>query len=241
MKQIENINIKEFTSILSNYIKSTSKKMVKTTNMVMDLDFANWMSGMGRDKKWFRTEVKFDGNSYIFTEKEITDEKFISILNDALAISGVRGRVVYDVCGDGYWLPKTYYFKSLEIFTKPCKEFISLVKYVDKNANFTIGDTDVFRVSICGKRDSHSDTGRYNYLCYNNTMCATILKTIRENKATRDIVKVSVEDYIDRGDEGDYRCAMYQESEWYGHRGNKLIVKIETPKGKKKLYREYYN
>jgi hypothetical protein len=34
---------------------------------------------------------------------------------------------------------------------------------------------------------------------------------------------------------------MYQESEWYGHRGQMLCVEVTTPKGKVKMSEEFYD
>jgi hypothetical protein len=138
------------------------------------------------------------------------------------------------VCGDGYWSPKVTYFRRVEIYSKPCKEFNSLRKYIEKYADFTLGEVDVFDVSVCGKRSSWSDSGRYDYLCYNANMCSEIERYIKANRTSKDKVSVKVEEYFSHGDETDYKIAQYQESEWYGYRGKLIVVEVTTPKGKTK-------
>jgi len=227
------VKIDELKKILPNILKGIEKRMGNVTNVVANIDLHNWCCGCGKNAKWAYSEIYCDGVKYIIKEKEVTDEMFVRILNDALAVSKVRGKVVYDVCGDGYWSPKQTYFRRLEIFAKPCKEFISLVKYIEKYSRFTLGDTDIFYTNVCGKRTSWSD-GKYRYLCYDAERCKAILADMRKYRGSKDTLKVGVKEFFSHGDDTDYRVAMYQESEWYGCRGNKLVVSIKTPNGKEK-------
>ena len=233
MARIENKTRAEVTALMAKFIKESAKAMT-CTNKEIDTDLSNWCSGFGRNSKWSYTEIKFGGNSYIFKDKEIDDLAFVQMWNDAIAIAKVRGKVTYDTYGDGYWTPKTYRFKRVEIFAKPCKEFITLAKMLEKYANKSLGDIDVFSVSVCGKRESWSDSGRYYYLCYEPKKCKAIIDYIRAQKGSKDVLTFSVDDYFSHGDDMDYKCAMYQETEWYGERGNKLTIQITTPKGKAK-------
>ena len=233
MAKIENKTREQVTALMAKFIKESFKAMTSNSKE-LNVELNNWCSGFGRNSKWSYTEIRFGGDSYIFKDKEIDDLSFVRMWEDAIAISKVRGKVTYDTYGDGYWTPKTYRFKRVEIFAKPCKEFISLVKLIEKYAKFSLSETDIFSVSVCGKRSSWNDSGRYYYLCYEPKKCQGIIDYIREQKSSRDTLSVSVEDYFSHGDNGDYKCAQYQESEWYGERGNKLVVKVTTPKGKAK-------
>lgn len=234
-KRIENKTREEVTALIAKYIKECFKAMT-CTNKTLHLEVHNWCSGFGRNSKWSFSEIEVGSDSYVFRDKEIDDARFISMINDAIAISGVRAKVFSQTYGDGYWVPKETRFERVEIYAKPCKEFITLAKMIEKYANFSLHETDVFGVSVCGKRSSWSDVGRYNYLCYEPNVCNAIMEYIRANRKGKDTLVVSVEEYFSHGDETDYKCAMYQESEWYGCRGNKLSVKAFTPSGKSKAF-----
>lgn len=234
----------QLTSILAKFIKDCQKGMGDKTNIELPIDIENWNCGMGRNSKWSHTDIIVGSypnkTTYTFTDREITNEQFVRMLKDAIAKSNVRAKVVYDECGDGYWCDKVTIFRRVEVFAKPCKEFDSLRNYVDKYGRYTIGDTDIYNVNICGKRDSYSDTGRYRYLCYDAKTCKVILDTLRKFRGSKDTLKVTDVPYTNRGDETDYRIAQYQESEWYGYRGTGLSFKITSPSGKVKLDKQFY-
>lgn len=232
--------------IIAKAMREKSKSMGDETNIKFPIRYENWQCGMGRDARWSNTDITLLVNSkkttYTFTDKEITQRGFIDMLNKALEKSKVKGRVVYDEqeVWHGYHHGTEYCFKRVELFSNPCKEFNTLRKYLEKHANFKLGDMDVFSVDVCGKRSSWGDSGDYYYLCYDPKRCKRILYDIKYNKGSKDLLKVSTEKYLDHGDDMEYQCAMYQESEWYGHRGNKLCIEVTTPKGKVKLNEEYY-
>jgi hypothetical protein len=244
MEQKKQVTREKLTSILAKFIKECQKSMGDKTNIELPINYESWCSGCGRNSKWSHTDIIVGSypnkTTYTFTDRELTQEQFITMLKNAVAQSKVNAKVFYDECGDGYWCDKEYRFKRVEIFAKPCKEFITLRKYVEKYTHLTIGDLDAYYVDVCGKRSSWSDSGRYYYLCYDAKECKKILDAIKAKKGSKDVLKVSVEEYFDHGDEGDYQCAMYQESEWYGHRGTKVCVKVATPSGKVKLNKEFY-
>jgi hypothetical protein len=233
MEKIENITKEGLITSMVAFIKDWSMRIGERTNLNLPIEYSNWMCGMGLHKKWSHTEITLDDKSYIFKDKEITEEDFIHLLNKALEKSGVNGKVFYDVCGDGYWCEKQYIFRRLEIFAKPCKEFNELNKLFKKYASKTLGDLDVFSVEICGKRSSYSDCGEYHYLCHNAKKCLSIIEYIKANKGRNGVVSFSVNDYLDHGDETDYKIAQYQESEWYGKRGNNLTIVIKCGRNKK--------
>lgn len=239
MATIENITRKQVTDLIAKFIKESYKNMGTATNKNLDIEFGNWSSGFGRDSKWAYTRIEFGGNAYKFTDKEINDAEFVRILIDAVAIAGVRAKVLSQTYGDGYWTPKEIRFERVEMYAAPCKEFVKLTKMLEKYANFTLHETDIFEVSVCGKRSSWSDSGRFYYLCYYPNKCNAIIDYIRKNRGSKDTVVAKVEEYFSHGDEGDYKCAMYHESEWYGCRGNKLSIAISTPSGRAKALNKW--
>ena len=238
MENKKQVTREQLVSLMAKFIKEQSKSMGDKTNVELPISISSWVCGMGRDKKWTHTDITigdyYNKTIYTFTDKEITDERFVRMLNKALEESKVRGKVYADTYGDGYWTPEQTIFRRIEIYAAPCKEFNTLAKLIQKYANKTIGGTDIFHVRVCGKRSSWSDSSAYRYLCYDAKKCQTIIDTIRAKKTSKDGLKVEIEEYFSHGDEGDYRCAMYQESEWYGCRGAKLHFTIKTPTGKVK-------
>ena len=232
------ITREKLVSVMAKFIKGQSKQMGDKTNMELPISISSWVCGMGRDKKWAHTDIEIgeyrDKVVYTFTDKEITDEQFVYMLRKALEESKVRGQVFADIYGDGCWTPKQTIFRRVEIYAAPCKEFTTLAKLIQKYSGKTINGTDVFHVSVCGKRSAWSDSSNYRYLCYDAKKCQTIIDIIRTKKTSKDALKVELEGYFSHGDEEDYRCAMHMESEWYGCRGIKLHITITTPTGRVK-------
>ena len=232
------ITREKLVSVMAKFIKEQSKQMGSKTHIELPIEITSWSSGFGRNSQWAHTDIEIgeyrDKVIYTFTDKEITDEQFVRMLNRALEESKVRGKVFADVCGDGYWTKQITYFRRIEIYAKPCKEFTILANMIQKYSGKTIEGTDVFHVRVCGKRSSWSDSRDYSYLCYEPNQCKAIIDTIRSKKTSKDALKVEIEEYFSHGDEEDYRCAMHMESEWYGCRGAKLHLTIKTPSGKVK-------
>jgi signal recognition particle subunit SRP54 len=67
------------------------------TNMELDIEHHDWVCGMGNYKKWSNSEIKFDYKSYIFRDKEITEEDLKAPLREvrmALLEADVNFKVV---------------------------------------------------------------------------------------------------------------------------------------------------
>lgn len=203
------------------------------------IELRNWGAGWGNKWKWSSSEIKVGNETYKFTDKEVTDQEMISLAKQALELSGCKGKVLYDECGDGYWISKTYSFNGIKVYGEPCNEFKELNKMLAKYGNKTIGEQDVFHVNVCGKRSSWSDSGHESYLCYMPKVCANIIDYIRHNRLRGWKVCISTEEYFSHGDEMDYRCAQHQESEWYGCRGVMLVTDIKNTKGEPKLHKTF--
>lgn len=225
----------QIVDLMVDYIKDSYKNMGKATNKELGLNISNWTCGMGRDRKWSFSEIQVGYDSYMIEDKEVTTDQFIRMVNDAIAKSKVRAKVFSEVYGDGYWTPRETHFNKVEIYAAPIKEFIQMQKLIEKYANFTLHETDVYHVRVCGKRSSWSDVGRVDYLCYNKQKCDKVIELLKKKRTSRDNVKVEVKEYFSHGDEGDYKCAIHMESEWYGYRGQKMELTITTPKGKVKV------
>lgn len=224
----------QIKTAIVDYLKKTQKEMGTTTNKKLGLDLSNWTCGMGKNSKWSFSEIHVGNDSYMIDDKEVTTTQFIQMLKDAIAIAGVRAKVFSKEYGDGYWTPKETILEKVEIYAKPCDEFVKLQKLIEKHANYTLHETDVFDVRVCGKRSAWSDSGRPIYLCYEPEECKKLIELIRAKKTSKDNLRVEIKEYFSHGDDTDYNYAIHTESEWYGYRGVKLILTITTPKGKVK-------
>jgi len=234
MARIENFSKERLVKLIADHIKKSFKQMGTLTNCNLDIRLDNWGCRMNGKWTWHTSEIKFGDNSYIYKDKQIDDAAFIRILNDAIALSNVRCKVYSQTYGDGYWTPKETHFERVEMYAKPCKEFITLYKMLEKYANRTLGETEVFFARVCGKRSSWSESGERQYLCYNAKQCQNIIDTIRKHRTSKDSFGFEVEECFSHGDDYDYEIAQYQESEWYGSNQTKLHITIKTPSGKVK-------
>ena len=240
METRENLKNK-VAKLLAKAIKDASKNIKGNVYNYskVSVELNQWSSGFGRNSKWSYTEVVIGSDKVKFTDRELDDREFISLAKAALEQSKCKGEVLYDECGDGYWMPKTYYFKGIRVYGEVCKEFNNLNKLLKKYGNKTIEEHSVFYVDVCGKRSSWSDTGRKLFLDYAPKMCARIIDYINHNRLRGWKVAISTDDFFSHGDEMDYKVAQYQESEWYGTRGTMLVVDIKNSKGENKLHKTF--
>lgn len=109
---------------------------------------------------------------------------------------------------------------KLVIFLKPCKEFLSLKKYLSKYAKYDLQLTTFYYKNIWGKRNSEY-TKSENYLAYSPSACKDILAWLGANKATTCKIVVE-EDYHFYRDEENY----VREIEWNGLRYNDMKVSL---------------
>lgn len=239
MEEITNVTREQVTKLIAKFIKEQYKLMGDKSNMELGIEHHNWACGFGRNQRWSHSEIYFNRKKYLFKDREITEDQFIHMLNTALEMSKVSGKVFYDVYGDGCWIERQTIFRRIEIFGKPCREFNELNKVLKKHTGKEVGSFDVFSVAVCGKRSSYSSSGRHFYLCHRPTLCQTIIDYIKANKGRNGIIRFSVSDYLNHGDEYDYEIAQYQESEWYGKGGNRLTIEIKEGKGKKNYSNDF--
>ena len=226
--------------LMAKYIKECSKKLNDTRSSVeVSILHRNWTS-CGKERKWSWTEIKFNGNEYHFYDKEITDKDFLVIVNTALRESNCRGKVKTkeweESNPDGWWRSpiKHIKFDGLTLLGKPCKEFVTLNRLLNKYTNKSLEETEVNTSRVCGKRNSWSaNSNSTGYLCYNPEKCKRAIEFIRTKRTSKDTLFFEVKNELYHDDE-DYRIAQYQESEWYGLEYNYLLLKVTTPKGKEK-------
>lgn len=115
----------------------------------------------------------------------------------------------------------------LTIFKNPCKEFLSLKKYLSSYAKYDLRLPTFYYKNIWGKRNSHYS--KYEkYLAYDSAACKSILSWLRANKATTCKIKVE-ESYNLYRDEENY----VREIEWNGEETNNMKVSLFSKKTNK--------
>jgi hypothetical protein len=224
---------KELVKIIVEFIKEQKKLMGDKSNITLPIEYNNWGARINGKFIWKSTTIMLGNKELEITDREISESSFVSILENALDESGVKGRVFSRKCGDGYWCPKETYFERVDIYGKPCKEFNELNRLFVKYGENKLDETYVFSVGICGKRTTYDDSGKYRYLCHSSKKCQAIIDFIKANKGRNGEITRDIKAFVDNGDEEEYRIAQYLESEWYGSRGYSLTIKIKNGKGKK--------
>lgn len=120
------------------------------------------------------------------------------------------------------------------LFSKPCKEFISLSNYIDKYCGKKIELTDIYGVSIGGKRGRvYGEEGSRQYLAYEPNRCIKYLEELRKSRGTKDLISTTISSR-DEIDEWELECSIRNEVEFSGMRYNECTITIKTPNGKLK-------
>lgn len=120
----------------------------------------------------------------------------------------------------------------ISLIAEPCKEFVSLQKYLAKYCGITIGDTDCYRVCIGGKRGRiYGEDGERRYICHEPIYCKSILEKLRIARGARDKANGAIK-MQDNIDDWVLRNSIYNETEFSGTRCRQCVVTIQTPSGK---------
>lgn len=124
------------------------------------------------------------------------------------------------------------------IYSKPCKEFVSLQKYLLKYAGYKLTEIDIMDEHISGKRSLY-DVDGVTLLHTNPTKCKQILDWCKTNKHYGNILKVAPTDSIYYGD----RFNSYgedRECEWSGYRSHGIQIEVFTASGRKTKSTEFH-
>lgn len=136
--------------------------------------------------------------------------------------------------GEGYYINYIDIPTEIILFSQPCKEFISLAKYIDKYCGKKIEPQDIYQVAIGGKRGRvYGEDSARDYLAYLPEKCSMLLEQLRKNRATNDIVTTTI-NQRDIIDDSDMRYSIEYETEFSGMRVNECKIEIKTPSGKVK-------
>lgn len=134
-----------------------------------------------------------------------------------------------------YYNSYVSYPKTISLLPKPCKEFLSLSKYLEKYCGKKLEMQDIYGVVIGGKRGRvyGEDSNRY-YLAHSPNKCSNLLEELRKCRGTKDIISISQIKQEDDIDEWDLKVSINNETEFSGVRHKLCEVTIKTPNGKMK-------
>lgn len=124
---------------------------------------------------------------------------------------------------------------SISLLATPCKEFNSLVSYMEKYCGKKLAMTDIYSVAIGGKRGRvYGEEGYRHYLAHRPKTCSALLEELRKARGSKDIVTTSAFKQVDDVDAWELEVSIRNEVEFSGCRYNICEVTIKTPSGKVK-------
>ena len=98
-----------------------------------------------------------------------------------------------------YWKPYSL-LEKISLLNNPCKDFVSIQKFLLKYANYNLADFKLFDVRMGGKRGRlYDEEGDREYLANQPKKCARILEELRKYRGTNDTItcKYGEEDWMD--------------------------------------------
>lgn len=138
-----------------------------------------------------------------------------------------------------YW--KHYsLLEKIYLLDNPCKDFVSIQKFLLKYANYNLQDFKLFVVHMSGKRGRLIDEeGDRSYLANQPKKCARILEELRKYRKANDTISCvyGEEDWMD---DMERKYSAYHEVECDGVRRHYLEITIKTPSGKVKYNQKIY-
>lgn len=171
----------------------------------------------------------------------------VAMLNEQKKVKGWKNivfttRDFRELRGSGwnqYW--KNYsILENIYLLDNPCKDFVSIQKFLLKYANYNLADFKLFSVRMGGKRGRlYDEEGDRYYLANKEKKCASILEELRKHRGTNDTItcQYGEEEYID---ELERRYSSYHETECDGEKRSYLAITIKTPAGKVKYQTKIY-
>jgi hypothetical protein len=129
---------------------------------------------------------------------------------------------------------------GLTFMMKPCKEFELLRRYLRKYANTELLDTDLYSVSIVGKRGTnYTESGERNYYAHDPKKCRSICLWIAQCKKPNDGLIMAIEEKRYCEDEN---YSREYETESYGTFYRYLKLRVVDKKSGSDIahYKSYY-
>ena len=218
--------------LIQSYVSNV--KVKPNTYEKLPLDLGNWYSGKG----WCASRIKMADEVIEVNDAMITDKEFINWIETAIK---VHYDIDYTFQKRDYWsgTPEQYQFKSVRVFGAPCKEYNTLIAYIERKIGRKLREVQanpIWKNRVCGKRSSWSESGKRIYLMYDPKSCAFILDILKKGCKRGGKLSVQLKGFFSHGDECDYKCAQYQESEWYGGIAEGMVLTMTNAKVKLRAY-----
>ena len=187
----------------------------------------------------FECDVMENNTRYNSYEISVLTKEMVSLLEK---LRSTRGWSTLMWEFEEYNFSKSWYsndyqkiIKSIRLLATPCKEFNSLANYMEKYCGKKLSITDIYGVSIGGKRGRvYGEEGSRYYLAHRPNTCSKLLEDLRSTRGSKDIVTTSAFKQVDDIDKWDLECSIRNEVEFSGCRYNQCEVTIKTPSGKVK-------
>lgn len=109
---------------------------------------------------------------------------------------------------------------TFRMFGKPCKEFKTLAKLVEKKYGISLKVTDLYNVRLFGKSGRYGESGERVYAAFNETMCSAFINEIKSFGRKKTKATITNMDDIDT----DYSERYL--TECYGYRKRGLSIKL---------------
>lgn len=140
------------------------------------------------------------------------------------------------------WLSSSYnnrpYIDSIKFISKPCKEFISLNKYIQNTLKCTpLEIMDISNEGVSGKRSRIFDRYGMVLLAHEPNKCLEYKKSLQATKKPNWKAKLNLKSDLDDADRYNGR-GEDMECEWDGREQKYAVITFTTPSGKemKKIY-----
>ncbi len=232
----------DITTIVPQIVNAVRHERNKLSlqNPVVEITADAWSRMVGGEKFY---SIKFAGHEFRTPDASpyhVFD--FGKAIEEAAAIlSKKRGYHISVIRKPFYYQTRDFWGMVTEsetiplgiaLLTAPCQDFVTLAKTLEKACGLTVNPTDLYSVSVVGKRGrDYRESGQKNFFAYDIGKCKKVIDWIRENKKAGNILRASIESLIDAEDR-DY--SIRHETESYGTKHQYLLLTLFTNGGKKK-------
>lgn len=209
-------------------------------------DNTTWANGHKEVRSYF---IKVDGEKVaeLLTHYDVSEvfSKLRNLLHEQKKVKGWSGlnfnseSVELESCSwSGY---RVRIVPKVCLADAPCKEYNSLMNYINKFLSYgKIGNYEFFSSAMGGKRGVLWDEyGERIFLDNKPKKCTRVLEELRKVRGSKDTltIKRGEENYID---EIDRKYSEYHEVECEGEKRKYVEITIKTPMGKVKYQQKIY-
>lgn len=118
MGKNETIERKQLVPIIADYIKACAARMGERNSLQLAIRHTDWGNRINGVWRWSSSEITVGDDKYTIRDRQVTDPYFLTIVENTLKESGVKGKIFTEP----QWVGADK-FSRLEIYTPPCQEF----------------------------------------------------------------------------------------------------------------------